>query len=155
MGSRVRNTLVVLLAIENPQDSEEEVDDVEVKRDRCCNLLLNMVVAHHKLRIDQDVSAENQGSDGAVDQFYGTTVREESRHEAEDDENPEAAEEIRHPRRKVVLGLACEDCQGDKDSRGDDERFQNNLRLVEGHDDRDGVSLKRRETAQEEQICRV
>lgn len=48
--------LVVLLAVENSEDAEEQVDDVKVKADRGSNLFLNMVVSHNELCIYQDVS---------------------------------------------------------------------------------------------------
>lgn len=42
--------LVVLLAVQNPEDGEEKVEDVEVEGDGCGNLLLNLVVADDQLQ---------------------------------------------------------------------------------------------------------
>ena len=53
--------LVVLLAVENPEDGKEQVDYVQVKRDSCSDLLLNMIVAHDELGVDQDIAAEDEG----------------------------------------------------------------------------------------------
>lgn len=56
-----------------------------------------MVVAHNHLRIDEDVAAEDEGCESAVDELAGGAVREEHGHEAEDDEAPEGSEEVGHP----------------------------------------------------------
>lgn len=53
--------LVVLLAVEYPEDGKEQVDDVQVKRDSRSNLFLNVIVAHDKLGIHQDISTEYEG----------------------------------------------------------------------------------------------
>lgn len=89
--------LVVRLAVENTQNSEEQVDDVQVQADGGGNLLLNVVVAHNHLRIDEDVAAEDEGCESAVDELAGGAVGEEHGHEAEDDEAPEGSEEVGHP----------------------------------------------------------
>lgn len=41
--------LVVLLAVQNAQDGQEQVDDIEVQADSRGDLLLDMVVSHDKL----------------------------------------------------------------------------------------------------------
>lgn len=148
-------SLIVLLAIEDPQDSQEEVDDVEIERYRCGDLFLNVVVTHDKLCVHQDVRAEDKSSPYAVDQLHFAVVGEEGRHETEDDEHPETTKEIRHPRGEVVLALTCEHGKGDEDGRGDDEGFEHDFGLIEGDDDRDGVSLQRGEPAQEEKVGRI
>ncbi len=148
-------SLIVLLAIEDPQDGQEEVDDVEIERYRGGDLFLDVVVTHDKLGVHQNVCAEYKSSHYAVDQLHFAVVGEEGRHKTEDDEYPETTEEIRHPRGEVVLALTCEHGQSDEDGRGDDERFEHDLGLVEGDDDRDGVSLHRSECAQEKKIGRV
>lgn len=112
-------------------------------------------MAHDQLCIDQDVCTEDECGNTTVDQFHSAAIREERRHEAENDQDPQATEEIRHPGREVVLGLTRKDCQGDENGRGYDECFQYNLRLVEGDNDGDGVSLERGESAQKQQVCWV
>lgn len=52
------DTLVVLLAVEDSKNGEEQVDDVQVQADSSGNLLLNMVVSHDELGVDQNVSRE-------------------------------------------------------------------------------------------------
>lgn len=42
--------LVVLLAVEDPEDGQEEVENVEVKADRGGDLLFDLVVANDQLR---------------------------------------------------------------------------------------------------------
>lgn len=88
---------VVLLAVENPQNGEEEIDDVEVQRDGCCDFLLNMIVSHNQLRVHQDVSAEDEGRYDSISELNLAVVWEECRHEAENDEYPERSKEVRHP----------------------------------------------------------
>lgn len=51
-----RFRLVLILRVEDPQDSEEQINDVEVEGDGRRNLLLNMVVAHNHLCVYQNVA---------------------------------------------------------------------------------------------------
>jgi hypothetical protein len=84
--------LVVLLAVEDPEDSEEQVDDVQVQADRSRDLFFNMIMSHNQLRINQDIAAEDQSRDHAVDELDSLAAREERGHESEDDEDPERAD---------------------------------------------------------------
>lgn len=99
-------SLVVLLAIQDPQNREEQIQNVEVQRDSGGDLFFDGVVAHDQLCVDENVAAENQRCDATVDEFDGATAGEEGCHEAEDDQHPERAEKVGDPRCKVVLGLA-------------------------------------------------
>ena len=47
-----RSLLVVLLAVQDPQDSEEKVDHVKVQTNRRRDLLLDMVVSHDELCVN-------------------------------------------------------------------------------------------------------
>lgn len=58
--ARFEIRLIVLLTVEYPEDGEEQVDNVQVKGDSRSNLLLNMIVAHDKLGVYQDVSTEDE-----------------------------------------------------------------------------------------------
>lgn len=49
---RMEERLLLLLRIQDPQDGKEQVDDIEVQRDRCGDLLLDVVVAHNQLGVD-------------------------------------------------------------------------------------------------------
>lgn len=89
--------LVVRLAVEDAQDGEEKVDDVEIQADCGGNLLLNMVVAHNHLSVDEDVAAEDEGSEASIDELAGRAIRKEHGHESEEDEAPQSAEEVGHP----------------------------------------------------------
>lgn len=89
--------LVVRLAVEDAQDGEEKVDDVEVQADGGGNLLLDMVVAHNHLGVDEDVAAEDEGSKASVDELAGRAIRKEHGHESKEDEAPQSAEEVGHP----------------------------------------------------------
>jgi hypothetical protein len=144
--------LVILLAVEDPQDSEEEVDHVQVKADGGGDLLLHVVMSHDQLGIDEDIAAEDKGGDDAVDEFDCLAAREERGHEAKDDKNPQRAEKIRHPARKVVLGLASKQRQGDEDAQRQNQCLNHNARLVEGCDDADRICLQEGEAGQEEQV---
>lgn len=147
--------LVVRLAVEDAQDSEEQVDNVKIKADSGGNLLLDMVVTQHELRINKDVSAEDESSKTTVYELTGRTIREEHRHEAEQDEAPQRTEQVWHPRGEVILGLASEEGQEDEDACGEDHRVQNNGCLVEGDNNGDGVCLCKSEERQEEKVGRV
>lgn len=116
-------TLVVLLAVQNSEDSQEQVNDVKVKRDRGCNLLLDVVVSHDELSINQNVAAEDEGADNAVAQLDSACVGEEGCHESENNNDPESSCEIRNPAGKVIFGLAGEQREGDKDSESKDKRL--------------------------------
>lgn len=146
----VNPTLVVLLAVQDSENGQEQVDDIEVERDGCCNLLLDMVVSHDELCIDQDVTTENECTNNAVSQFNGAGVREEGCHEAEDDDNPKSTGKIRDPAGKVVLGLTGEKSECDKDTQRKDERLKHNLALEEGCDHTNRVRLHGGETSKEE-----
>ena len=80
--------LVVLLAVKNPEDCKEQVDYVQVKGDSCSNLLLNMIVAHDELGVDQDIAAEDEGCHGSIDELRSAVIGEECSHESEKDEYP-------------------------------------------------------------------
>jgi len=144
--------LVVLLAVEDAQDGEEEVDDVEVKADGSRNLLLDLVVSHDHLGVDQNVSTEDESTDDSVSQLKSAGVGEEGGHEAEDDHDPQSEEEVWLPAREIVLGLAREEGEGDEDSKCEDEGLEHDLAFVEGRDDADAVGLESCESTEEEQI---
>lgn len=146
----VRSTLVVLLAVQNSENGQEQVDNIKVERDGCCNLLLDMVVSHDELCVDQDVATEDECTNNAVSQLNGAGVREEGCHEAEDDDNPEGTGKIGDPAGKVVLGLAGEEGECDKDTKREDQSLKHNLALEEGCDDTDRVCFHCGETSKEE-----
>jgi hypothetical protein len=127
-------TLVVVLAVENPQNSQEQVQNVQVKADRRGDLLLDVIVTDDKLRVDENVSREDQSSHDPVSQFDTAGLGEESGHEAEQDQHPERTEQVRHPAGEVVLGLAGEECEGDEDAEGEDERLQDDSRFEHAGD---------------------
>ncbi len=53
------SSLIVLLAVEDSENGEEEVDDIEVETDGRGDFLLDVVVSHDKLCVHQDVSPGN------------------------------------------------------------------------------------------------
>ena len=136
-----RQSLVVRLAVEDAQNGKEEVDDVEVKADGGSNFLLDMVMAQDKLRVDKDIATENKSCEAAIDEFTGRAVWEKHGHETEDDETPEGAEEVRHPRGEVILGLAGEKGKEDEDSGSKNDSIEYDGRLVEGHYNGNGVGF--------------
>lgn len=147
--------LVIVLAVENPKNSQEQVDDVEIERDSSSNLLFHVIMSHDQLRIHKDVAAENQGRDSTVDQLDRAVCREEGSHEPKQNESPQSSKQIWHPACEVVFCLTGEDGQGDEDSKGQDESLNDNTRIVEGCDHADRVCLECRENTQEEQIGRI
>ena len=114
-----------------------------------------MVLAHDHLSVHEDVPAEDEGGESAVDEFHGGAIGEEGGHEAEEEKSPERAKEVGHPRGEVVLGLAGEEGQEDEDAGGEENGVQNDGRLIEGDDDGNGVGFGESEEREEEQVCRV
>ena len=147
--------LVVVLAVEDSQNRQEQVQNVQVETDGCRNLLLNVVVADNELGVHQDVSREDQRSDDAVAELDSGRLREESGHEAEDDENPECAEEVRHPACEVVLGLAGKERKGDEDGEGENECLEHDPGLEHAGDDRDAVCFECGEGCEEGEVHRL
>ena len=123
--------LVPRLAVENSKNSEEEIDNVKVQGDSRCNLLFHVVMSHDELRVDQNVTTEDQRSDSSIYQFRRAVVWEESCHEPEQDQSPKPSEQIRHPRGEVVLGLTSKKSQGNKDTGRENQSFQHDFRVVE------------------------
>lgn len=114
-----------------------------------------MVLAEDELGVDEDITGEDEGREAAVDQLARTGARQEHHHEAEEHEPPERAEQVRHPRREVVLGLAREEGQENEDAAGEDGCVQHDLCLVERDDDADGVGFEESKSGEEEQVCWV
>ena len=95
------------------------------------NFLLDVVVAHHKLSINQDIGREEQGNDARVCKLHSAVVWEECRHEAKQNHRPKCTEEIWHPIREVILGLAGKECETDEESSRKKDSLQDNTRFVE------------------------
>lgn len=114
-----------------------------------------MVLAHDQLGVDENIAAEYQGGDAAVDELAGAAVGEEGGHEAEQDKPPQAAEQVRHPAGKVILGLAGEGGQEDEDAARKQHGVEHDRGLVEGYDDGDGIRLEQGEASEEEKVGRV
>jgi hypothetical protein len=111
-----------------------------------------MVVAHDELRVHKNVSRKHQRRDAAVDEFERAVHREESGHEPENDQQPQRAEQVWHPVRKIIFGLACEERQGDEDPQRDDECLHDDPGIVERGDDADRVGFESGEGGKKEQI---
>lgn len=146
---------VVALAVKDAQDGEEEVDDVEVEANGGGDFLLDVVLAHDELSVDEDIGAEDEGRDAAVDKFGGGAVREEGGHEAKEDEAPEGTEKVGHPRGEVIAGLAGESGEEDEDAGGEDDGVEDQAGGVEGDDDGDGVGFEEGEAGEEYEVSRV
>lgn len=144
--------LVVVLAVENPQNSQEQVQDIQIERNRSGNLFLDVVVADHELGIDEDVAREDQSSHNAVSKLHAAGLGEESSHEAEQDQHPERTKQVRHPAGEVVLGLTGKERQGDEDAEREDERLQDDSRLVHAGNHRNAVGLKCGEGGEEGEV---
>lgn len=137
--------LVILLAVQDPQNRKEQVDDIEVQADCRSNLLLHMVVPDDQLGVDENVAAKDERRQAAVNEFACAAVGEEGGHESEQNESPESAEKVGHPASEVVLGLACECGEKDKDTRGEENGVEDDGCLVEGDDDGNGVGFEESE----------
>jgi hypothetical protein len=151
----ILTVLVVVLAVENSQNRQEQVQDIQVKADRSSNLLLDVVVADNKLRVHENVSREDQRSDDAVSKLHAARLREESGHETKQNQHPERTEQVRHPASEVVLGLARKECKGNEDTECEDQRLQDDAGLEHAGDHRDAVSLESSEGREECEIHRL
>ena len=147
-----RGALIIVLAVQNPQNSQEQVDDIEIQADGGRNLLLHMVVSHDQLGVHQNISAEDQRTHNSIPELQSRSLREEHCHESKEDEHPERAKEVWHPASKVILGLAREQCQSQEDSEREYEGLHYDLAVVEGGYDADAVGFERGEASQEYQI---
>ena len=108
-----------------------------------------MEVAHHHLRVHQDISTEDQSRNHSVDEFDSLAAWEERSHESENDQHPKSAEEVWLPCGEVVLGLAGEQAEEDEDASRDDQCLQHDAGFVEARDHTDAVGLKCREACEE------
>lgn len=149
---QLRRRLVVRAGIEDSQDSQEQVDNVQIQANGGGDLFLDVMLAHDHLGVDEDVGAEEKSSDTSIDKFAGRAVGEKHVHEAEHDESPQGTEQIRHPRSKVILGLAGEESQEDKDGSGQDDSVENNGSIIEGNNNGDGVGFGEGKEREEEQV---
>ena len=114
-----------------------------------------MIVPHDQLRIDEDISAENQRRNDAIDELDPTAVWEERSHEAEHDQDPQTTEEIWHPRREVILCLASKQRECYEDAQGQDQSFDDNLALIKARNHGDGIGFQCREGSQEDHVRRI
>ncbi len=89
--------LIVVLVVENAEDGEEKVDDVKVEADGSSDLLLDMVMTHDQLGVNEDVATEDKSSDTTVNTISRAIGGQERSHEYEKNESPKCAEEIGHP----------------------------------------------------------
>jgi len=90
-----------------------------------------MMLSHNHLRIHQDVGREYQGRDARVHQFHRAVAREEHGHESEQDQRPQAHEQIRHPGGEIIFRLAGDEGEADEEPRGQEDGFEDDGRLVE------------------------
>ena len=134
--------LVVLLAVQDPQDRQEKVDNIQIKADGSSNLFLDMIMPHNKLCVHQDVSREDQRSHNPIPKLNLRVIREERSHESKQYQHPEPTKQVWHPAREVILALAREQCQSEEDSHREYQRLKYNLALVEARDDGYGVGFK-------------
>jgi len=102
------NGLVVVLAVEDPQNGQKEVEDIQIETDGRSNLFFHVVMAKDKLRIDQYVSTEDQCPNHAISQFNLSTMGEKRGHEAKEDKSPQRCEKVWNPAREIIFCLACE-----------------------------------------------
>ena len=158
--SYIRNMLeahqsLVVLVIQDPQNSQEQIQNIQIQRNGCGNLLLDMTMPDDQLRIHKDVRRENKRPDSTIHQLNGAILREERSHETKQDKEPQTAEQVRHPVGEVVFRLAREERQRDEHAQRQDERLHDNARVIERGHHADGVGFHHREPGQEKEIGRV
>ena len=114
-----------------------------------------MVVSHDQLRVNKDITGEDQRRQAAIDELNSRAMREERSDEAEQDQEPERTEQVRHPVGEIVLRLACEERERDEHAKRQDKGLHYDARVIEGRHDADGVGLENREGCQEKKVGRV
>lgn len=83
---------VVVLVIQDPQNSQEQVEDIQIERDGSRNLFLNMIVPHNQLRINENIARENQRRSTTIDKLHSAISREERSNEPKQDQEPQPTE---------------------------------------------------------------
>ena len=147
--------LVVTLAVKDPKDSQEQIDNIQVKRDGRGDLLFDVIVSDDQLRVHKDVATEDERRNDSIAQLDLAAVREKHGHETKEDKHPQCSEEVRHPAREIVLRLAGEECEGDENAKREQQCFEDDLGVVERRYNRDSIRLSRSEGAQEHEVSRV
>lgn len=133
------NSLVVVLAVQDAQNRHEQVQDIQVQRNGRSDLLLNMVMTHNQLRINENIRGENQRAQHTINKLERAVKRKEDSYQTEEDHEPQRTEQVRHPIREVVFGLAGEESQGDEDAQREDQGLHDDPCVVEGCHHADGV----------------
>lgn len=146
---------VIGLPVKDTQNSEKEVDDVEIEADGGSDFFFDVMLAQDKLGVDEYVGAEDEGGETAIDELSRGVIRKEHGDETKEDKAPEGAEKVGHPRGEVILGLAGECGEEDEYAGCKYHGVEDNGRLVEGDDDGYRVSLGDGEEREEEQIGRI
>lgn len=90
-----------------------------------------MIVSHNQLRIDENITREDKRAKHTIDDLNRAVERDEHSHEPEQDHEPQRAEQVWHPIGEVILGLACEEGQGEENSKCQCERLHHYPRVVE------------------------
>ena len=88
VGLTPKSGLVVLLAVEYPENGKEQIDDVQVERDSRSNLLFDMIVTHNELGVHQNVTTEDEGCHRSVNKLGRAIVWKEGCNESKKDEYP-------------------------------------------------------------------
>lgn len=104
------------------------------------------MVPDDQLGVNENIAAKNERCQAAVNKLACAAVGEEGSHKSEQNESPESAKKVGHPTSEVVLGLACESSEKDKDTRGEENGVEDDGGLVKGDDDGDSVGLEESET---------
>ncbi len=125
------SVLVVLLAIKDPKNSQEEIDNIQVERDRRSNLLFDMVMPHDELRVHQNVPAEEESGRATIDELSSAVVGEEGRHEAEEYQNPKSTEEVWLPGGEVIFALTRKQSKRDEDPSCEHQSQKHDFCVVE------------------------
>jgi len=77
--------LVTVQAIENPKDSQEQVQDIQVQGNRCSDLILDMELPHDELGVNQNVRREQNRHRRTIKQLDHTVPWEKHADKAKDD----------------------------------------------------------------------
>jgi hypothetical protein len=140
---------------EEREQGQEQVDDVEVERDGGPHVLVVGVALDEVVGVVDDVPAEDERGEPAVDHERDAAQREEELDHGEDDEDhdggeeegPEEAEVVAAPRRPERVRR-----QAQHHRRGQDRRLQDDRALREGAGQAHGEADGHGEEAEEEEV---
>jgi hypothetical protein len=70
-------------------------------------------------------------------------MREEKHHESGENKSPQSTKQERSHPREIPFRLQSEKRESEEETNGDQQRFKDDRRIIEGHDCSDGVCFEK------------